>query len=106
MTITIRTDSMAAIGAWSKERSSTPDINTVVREMALDLSEGLYAFDAIQHIEGKRNVLADQLSRLHELGSGASIPTELEEALRDWPSIRGRQWWKVCPPPKRAVVDV
>ena len=45
--VTLRTDSMAAVGAWSKERSSTPSIAAVVRELALDMAEGLYEFDAV-----------------------------------------------------------
>ena len=96
--VTIRTDSMAAIGAWSKERSTTPSINMVVREMALDFAEGLYAFDVVQHIEGTKNVLADALSRMFEPGSDAVLPAELEDVLRDTPSVRDRSWWKVWSP--------
>ena len=98
MKVTIRTDSMAAIGAWSKERSTTPNINMVVREMALDQAEGLYAFDVVQHIEGVKNVLADALSRLHEPGAEAEIPSELVDVLRDTHDPRVRSWWKVWSP--------
>ena len=58
MVVTIRTDSMAAVGAWSKERSGPPAINQIVREMALDLAEGLYDFDFVEHVAGIVNVLA------------------------------------------------
>ena len=66
--------------------------------MALDQAEGLYAFDVIEHIEGKKNVLADALSRLHEPGGVAEVPTELTDVLRDWPPPRVNGLWKVWEP--------
>ena len=75
--VALLTDSMAAIGACSKERSSTPAINMIVREMALDQAEGLYDFDSVEHIAGTVNTLADALSRLAEPEADKVIPLPL-----------------------------
>ena len=100
-TITIKTDSMAAIGAWSKERSSTPSINAIVREMALDQAEGLYEFTVIEHISGLDNDIADALSRLSEPEAGKSLPPCLHWAVRDTPPRRNESYWRVSAGPPR-----
>ena len=97
--VTLRTDSMAGIGAWSKERSSTPAIHQIVREMALDLAEGLYEFDYVEHVAGTTNVLADALSRLAELEANKVIPHALAWAARDVPPVRAAAWWRVSAGP-------
>ena len=93
--VTIKTDSMAAIGSWSKERSTTPSINAIVREMALDQAEGLYEFNFIEHIAGDANNVADALSRLSEPNSMKTIPSCLEWAARDSPPPRGTAYLRV-----------
>ena len=101
---TIRTDSMAAVGAWSKERSSTPAINQIVRELALDLAEGLYDFDYVEHIAGTENILADSLSRLAEPEADKVIPHALAWAARDTPPVRLTTWWRVSAGPPEEMV--
>ena len=72
--VTIRTDSMAAVGSWSKERLSTPAINAIVREVALDQAEGLYEIDFVWHVAGVANDIADALSLLSEPEADKHIP--------------------------------
>ena len=93
--ICLRSDSMAALGAWKKERSSSPDINAVVREMSLDLAEWKYNFDSLEHLPGKLNDWADSLSRLQQPGSDARIPRELIQVRRFQPQSRGDSWWRL-----------
>ena len=104
VTVTIKTDSMAAIGAWSKERSSKPAINAIVREMALDQAEGLYEFTVIEHISGVDNDIADALSRLSEPDAGKTLPACLQWATRDFPPKRSASYWRVAAGPSRGGV--
>ena len=90
---------MAALGAWSKERSSTPAICMIVRELSLDLAEGLYEFDYVTHIVGAENILADPLSGLAEPEVEKVIPHALAWAARDTPPIRTTAWWRVSAGP-------
>jgi len=92
--VRIRTDSSAAVGAWRKERSNTPKINAIVREMALDQAEGLYTIDVIQHLPGVLNTLADALSRMHMPENPAPLPPELQGCIRGHPEDRDARWWR------------
>ena len=90
---------MAAVGAWSKERSSTPAMNQIVREIALDRAEVLYEFDYVEHVAGTANVLADALSRLAEQEADKVIPHALARAARGVPPVRTAAWWRVSAGP-------
>ena len=100
--VTLRTDSTAAVGPWSKERSSIPAINLIVRELALDRAEGLYEFDYVEHLAGIANILADALSRLAEPSSDSVVPHALAWAARDIPPARTPLWWRVSSGPPGA----
>ena len=58
LTMRLRSDSMAALGAMEKERSSDPRVNAIIREMSLDMAEGKYKVDVLEHLPGRANVLA------------------------------------------------
>jgi hypothetical protein len=92
--VIVRSDSTAALGAWTKERSKSPAVNEVVREAALDMAEGLYRIDFREHVPGKENLLPDALSRLHQPGAGTDIPVELASCKRVWPVERGSNFWR------------
>ena len=94
--VRVRTDSMAAVGAWEKERSTTPAINAIVREMALDVAEAKYKLDIVEHLPGRHNDWADRLSRLMEPGGAKRIPHELTLARRDVPPARLAEWWRAA----------
>jgi hypothetical protein len=97
--VRIRSDSQAALGAWGKGRSSNPAVNTVVREMALDIAEGKYKIDLREHLPGHLNVLADALSRIAQPGSGAEVPLALRRARRVEPAVRDAAWWRAAGDP-------
>ena len=92
--VRVRTDSAAAVGAWTKERSPSPAINTIVREAALDMAEGLYKIDVTEHIPGWTNELPDALSRMYQPGKPKIPPQELLVCKRVWPSKRVESWWR------------
>ena len=95
----IRSDSQAALGAWAKERSSNQKVNMVVRETALDMAEGRYKIDVIQHLPGRLNDLADALSRMFQPAVNYSIPNGLAECTQVFPAQRDDAWWRAAGEP-------
>jgi hypothetical protein len=99
LAVRVRSDSSAALGAMRRERSSNPNVNAVVRELALDLAEGIYAIDVREHLPGKSNTWADPLSRLYQSGSNAQIPDALQEIGRQAIPVRDDAWWRTAGDP-------
>jgi len=91
-TVTVRSDSQAALGAALRLRSPDPRMNAVVRELALDLAEGLYQTDFWEHLPGDDNVLADMLSRWEQPGACTTLPPELAALERTAVAPRGDSW--------------
>jgi hypothetical protein len=101
LTIRVRSDSAAALGAMRRERSSQPHVNAVVRELALDLAEGLYKIDVRDHLPGKDNTWADVLSRLSQPGSKEAIPIGLQNVGKQIAPQRDADWWRASGDPLR-----
>ena len=91
--VVVRSDSESAIGALVSLSSPVVSVNAVVREIALDLAEGLYRLDLLEHIPGALNVTADALSRVAEPGQIFRLPPCLKTALRREPERRGPAFW-------------
>ena len=96
----VRSDSQAASGAAFKLRSPVPAINSVVREVALDLAESKYGIDFIEHLPGRCNVHADVLSRFYQPGKSRDVPPEIAGASRAWPAKRSFTWWETAGDPE------
>jgi hypothetical protein len=103
LAVGLRSDSMAALQAWRKERSTVPAINAVTREMSLDLADGLYKVDALEHIPGKLNEWADALSRQYMPGNTEPIPASLLATKRYVPATRGSSWWRLEVRPSECI---
>ena len=73
-TLGVRSDSQAALGALCKLRSRDARMNAVIRELALDLAEGLYEVGVVEHLPGRCNVVADALSRFYQPGGNRTVP--------------------------------
>ena len=99
LTIRIRSDSAAALGSIRRQKSSNANVNAVVRELALDLAEGLYQIDVTEHLPGKCNTWADPLSRLWQPGTKATIPAGLEAVGRQAIQARDDAWWRTSGDP-------
>ena len=95
----VRSDSQAALGAAFKLRSPVPAINSVVREVALDLAESKYSIDFLEHLPGRCNVHADVLSRFYQPGKSRDVPLEIAGASRSWPTRRSFSWWETAGDP-------
>jgi hypothetical protein len=103
LAIGLRSDSMAALMAWKKERSRVPAINAITREVSLDLADGLYTVDALEHIPGKLNEWADILSRQFAPGNTVKIPAALMATKRFFPDCRINDWWRLEAKPSECI---
>ena len=91
----VKSDSKAALGAFEKERSKSPHINAIAREIAFDLA--LSSFEPLlvySHVKGKNNEWADALSRLSQPESGAVVPGPLRGCRRAQVPSRTKAWWR------------
>ena len=95
-----RSDAIAALGALNKFSSSTPQLNLVVREVALDLAEGRYDVEVMGHVPAEWNDTPDALSRLYAPEADKKqVPKELHAVERTWPAPRPRSWWRTIGAP-------
>ena len=89
----IRSDSLSALRSMVKLSSSSPALNLIARELALDSVQGLYTIGMATHIPGVSNVLPDDLFRLW-----APQPHTFPVALRGVPESvaqeRSPGFWK------------
>ena len=99
LAVRVRSDSAAALGALRREKSKTASVNAVVRELALDLAEGLYSIDVKDHLPGKLNTWADPLSRLYQPDSPAQVPEGLKDVGRQAIPVRDQAWWRTSGDP-------
>ena len=97
--ILTRSDSVAALGAVVAGRSPIKHLNAIVRELALDLAEGVYKMDVAKHIKGVNNVWADELSRWAQPGHVRRLPEELAGARQATPPARPQSWWRTMAEP-------
>ena len=95
----MQSDSLAALGAAAKVGSSVPSLNTVMRELSLDLAEGMYEMQWFGHIPGTLNVWADALSRLRDPNSPKSVPEALANIPKATTAVRTSSWWRASGSP-------
>ncbi len=79
--VSVRSDSHGSLSALSKMSSSTPLLNMLVGEIALDSATHDCAVTSLRHIPGVSNVTADALSRI-DSPDPKPWPTELDRAHR------------------------
>ena len=95
-----RSDAVAALGAINRLTSSTPALNKIVREIALDLAESRYDLELLSHVPATWNTTPDALSRLFAPeGDRLQVPAGLRAEDRTWPRVRDRTWWRTLGPP-------
>jgi hypothetical protein len=91
--ITVRSDSLAALFMVIKMSSSSPGLNAVAREIALESSEMLYRVHLLEHTPGLANYLPDRLSRLWA-PEAATWPAELSGVNEVRVPIRDATFWR------------
>ena len=101
-----RSDAIAALGALNKSSSTTPQLNKIVREVALDLAEGRYDLEVLGHVPAEWNVVPDALSRLHAPQPDRHhVPEALRGVTRTWPAERALSWWRTLGDPTASERD-
>ena len=70
-----------------------------MRDMALDLAEGRYKIDVIQHLPGRLNDLADALSRMFQPAVNYAIPVGLADCCQAFPARRCGAWRRAAGAP-------
>jgi len=103
LAVCLKSDSTATVGSWAKEWSTNANINAVVRPMSLDLAEGKYTVDRLEHLPGKLNEAAELLSRLAQPGTTAVVPQFIRQASRHFPGVRENKWWRVAARPSETI---
>ena len=66
----------------------------LAREPALDVADGIYTPNVIQHLPGLANESADALSRKWQPGKTFTPPRLLCAATEKHPDARSRGWWR------------
>ena len=89
----VRSDSLVALRAMVRMCSTSPSINAISRELALDSTEGCYTVDLATHIPGISNTLPDELSRAWD-PSPKPFPRELLNVKRRAALKRDSSFWR------------
>ena len=92
LSLEVKSDSMASIQVIFKLSSSSPALNLIAREIALDTAEFSSTIELLTHIPGVANVIPDHLSRLQ-----APEPHQFPESLHGVPQAqlapRNKSFW-------------
>ena len=97
----VKSDSLSALRAMAKLASSSPALNLISRELALDSVLGLYTVGLCIHIPGVANNLPDALSRMWA-PDAYKFPRELVGVPETPAPARDGKFWKTAMPKHRA----
>ena len=89
----VKSDNLAALSAALKFKAHDPRLNAIAREMALDVCEGQYELNVLEHIPGISNKLPDALSRLFA-PEPQPWPVELNLSRCRSAPARGDDFWR------------
>ena len=94
VTLVVQSDSVAALGAAARLGSPVEKLNTIVRELALEMAEGEFEVSLYGHVPGHLNKLPDALSRLWDPNGAKEFPAELASIPGGQPDPRPLEWWR------------
>ena len=95
----VKQDSVSALTILLKCKTAGEAPAAIVREVALDMAESIYLPDVVQHVPGVSNVMADALSRWHDLDRDRVLPALLRGATLRLLPPRTVSWWRALSPP-------
>ena len=90
----VASDNMAALAMVCKMQPHSPALNTVARELALDVADSIYEPQVAEHVPGVANIAADALSRKWDPSHRYHLPPVLKHACEVHPPSRPPQWWR------------
>eukprot|EP00435_Cladocopium_sp_Y103_P069516 s60_g33.t1 len=96
---TTRSDNIGALVLFGQLSSHSDRNGLIAREAALDLGESTFRPQVVEHVPGVTNQTTDALSRMHQPGHTAQLPTVLVGVPRSYPRHRARSWWRSLTPP-------
>ena len=91
--ILLKSDNLAALSAALKFKAKDPSLNAVAREIALDVCEGKYEVNLLEHIPGITNIIPDVLSRVYS-PDPLPWPKELTGVRQRDPPSRDSAYWR------------
>ena len=89
----VRGDNLSALASLLKLKAKDPLLNSVAREIALDIAEGMYEVNLLEHIPGIANQVPDALSRLN-CPEPAEFPMVLTGARHSEAPVREHSFWR------------
>ena len=101
--IAVRSDSLSALIAVSKQRAKAPGLGLIMAELALTRAFDAVDFSELTHVPGAANGAADALSRV-AAPSPSAIPPGLEPRLEPLVEPRTPEWWLVAKHARRVCV--
>ena len=84
----VRADNVTALTLVWALKGSSPAINQIARELALDLGDASFRPDVISHTPGVASCVTDALSRRYEQGTEFVLPHQLEHVPECWVTTR------------------
>ena len=90
--LSVRSDSMAALGAARRFASPDPKVNLVMKELALVCAVDGFAISLVEHTPGAANKVPDVLSRRYEVDNW-SLPSALVNVPERRCDPRTEHWW-------------
>ena len=93
--IAVRSDSLSALIAVSKQKAKAPGLGLIMAELALTRAFDAVDFSELAHVPGAANGTADALSRV-AAPTPSAIPPELEPRRQSVVEPRTRGWWLVA----------
>ena len=94
VSLEINADNITALTMVMSLKSSSPAINRIARELALDLGDASFRPDVISHTPGVASCIADTLSRKFMPGSNIVLPPHLDGASELSVAARDSTWWR------------
>ena len=94
-TFELRVDSLGVVLAQDKRASRDPNLNAILRELALHEARVPGLTIRAAHTYGDANTWPDALSRLHEPGGSYAIPQAFWGATCVTPPARRSQFWSL-----------
>ena len=78
----VKSDSVSALNLLLNMKTSGPGNSLIAREIALDLAQGLYRPQVVEHVAGLANQSADSLSRIFQPNESYCVPPSLSSLDR------------------------
>ena len=91
--LSARGDNMTSLQMMLALTAKGPGPSLVARELALEMGDGAYAPDLVEHTPGVANVEADMLSRRHDPTKTWSLPPVLASVPETIPPRRDRSYY-------------